>query len=291
MGAPVRELTVGLRRLLADGTPFVPATTVAVRDSSPRGAGATIAVDAGGGVLGSLSGGCVEAAVYDAAGSVLAGGPARLATRGIAEDELVPGPDGWSGADPSAVGLSCGDVLDVLVDPVHSGGRALVAELLEDLDRAVPVALATVVGGAAPLGARLLVAADHPTGSLGDPGLEPTTSAPHVGAATGVTAGQRAGRRRRERTSVPKWSPTRGRPRPSARRRRSGRSRCGHRRRAGLGRQAAPPGALPPGTRRVRGGHGSPVTPAAAAASRDRTSSTVCASSDCASCDMVDSCR
>ncbi len=157
----MREVAVGLRRLRAAGTPFALATTVSVRGSSPRGAGATMAVDADGVVLGSLSGGCVEGAVYAAAEDVLAGGPTGLHTYGTGDHR-----------DPVAVGLTCGGALDVLVQAVDEPGAALLDEVLADLERAVPVALATVVGGPARLGARLVVRGDSTSGSLGNEGLD-----------------------------------------------------------------------------------------------------------------------
>ncbi len=156
----MREVAPGLRRLLVSGTGFALATTVAVRGSSPRPPGATMAVDTAGEVLGSLSGGCVEGAVYTAAEEVLAGASARVESYGISDDEAF------------AVGLTCGGVLDVLVQRVDAEGAALLSGVLDDLDTGTPVALATVVGGPAALGARLAVRRDGTAGSLGDPGLD-----------------------------------------------------------------------------------------------------------------------
>ena len=56
----------------ADGVPFAVATVIRTFSSAPRGAGAAMAVSAAGEVVGSISGGCVEAAVVDIAESVLA---------------------------------------------------------------------------------------------------------------------------------------------------------------------------------------------------------------------------
>ncbi len=74
-----------------------------------------MAVSADGTVAGSVSGGCVEGAVYEVAREVMAGAPARVVTYGISDDEAF------------AVGLTCGGIIDVLVEPV-AGERATLVE-------------------------------------------------------------------------------------------------------------------------------------------------------------------
>ncbi|NUT92570.1 MAG: XdhC family protein, partial [Saccharothrix sp.] len=59
--------------------PFAVASVVAVRGSAPREVGAALAVHPDGRVVGSVSGGCVEGAVYELALSVLETGRPRLA--------------------------------------------------------------------------------------------------------------------------------------------------------------------------------------------------------------------
>ncbi|HEV7207472.1 MAG TPA: XdhC/CoxI family protein [Mycobacteriales bacterium] len=161
----MRDVAAGLRALVAAGRPFALATTVAVTGSSPRPAGAVMAVDLDGAALGSLSGGCVEGAVYSAAELVLDSGTPVLETYGISDDEAF------------AVGLTCGGVLDVLVQRVDAAGLELLTEVLDALDREEPVALATVVSGPAPLGAQLVVRADSMSGELGNEGLLVAVSA------------------------------------------------------------------------------------------------------------------
>jgi xanthine dehydrogenase accessory factor len=156
----VRDIATGLHELLGSGRPFGLATVVSTRGSAPRAPGAAMAVDADGVALGSVSGGCVEGAVYETAAQVLAGGPAVLETYGISDETAY------------SVGLTCGGVLDVLVQPVGHAEAPLLEELLGLLDRDEPVALATVTAGPAPLGALLLVTADATTGSLGTEGLD-----------------------------------------------------------------------------------------------------------------------
>jgi xanthine dehydrogenase accessory factor len=153
----VRDIAAGLRELLAQEAPFAVATVVGARGSSPRPPGAAMAVSADGDALGSISGGCVEGAVYETAARVLAGEGAVVEVYGYSDD------------DAFAVGLTCGGTLEVLVAPAD---RALLGVWADRVAVDAPVALATVVGGPAPLGATLLVAEDLVQGSLGTEGLD-----------------------------------------------------------------------------------------------------------------------
>ncbi len=82
---------------------FAVASVVGVRGSAPRPVGAAMAVGPSGEVIGSVSGGCVEAEVYDLACTVLETSQPVLATFGYSDDTAF------------AVGLTCGGSLDVLV--------------------------------------------------------------------------------------------------------------------------------------------------------------------------------
>jgi xanthine dehydrogenase accessory factor len=85
------------------------ATVIDVRHSAPRPPGAKMAVNEHGEIAGSVSGGCVEGAVVEAADRVLAGGPPQLLEFGIADDEA------WS------VGLPCGGEIEVWVQCYEPG--------------------------------------------------------------------------------------------------------------------------------------------------------------------------
>ncbi|MFF5894311.1 XdhC family protein [Streptomyces argenteolus] len=157
----MRELLRELRDWDTTGTPFALATVVAVRGSAPRAPGAVMAVTATGQVAGSVSGGCVESDVHEAATETLTTGRPLLRTYGISDDEAF------------GAGLTCGGTIDVLVQPYTApADRDLLRELAGVIADGRPAALATVVSGAAPQGARLLVLPGRTTGSLRDGGLD-----------------------------------------------------------------------------------------------------------------------
>ncbi|MYR46471.1 XdhC family protein, partial [Streptomyces sp. SID5910] len=156
-----------LHRWIGEGREFAVATVVSVGGSAPRGPGAALAVDSEGTALGSVSGGCVEGAVYD------------LCTAALRDGETVRERFGYSDEDAFAVGLTCGGVIDVLVTPVGAGSpsRAVFEAALSAAVRDEPAALARVVGGPAGLlGRALLVRADgsYEGGLGGHPELDRT---------------------------------------------------------------------------------------------------------------------
>jgi len=114
----VREILHELDRWRAAGDRIAIAAVVATRRSAPRPIGSKLAVSEGGELAGSVSGGCVESEVVEAAGEVLASGEPRLLTFGISDDLAL------------SVGLPCGGEIDVWVsepDPELLGRLADVA--------------------------------------------------------------------------------------------------------------------------------------------------------------------
>ncbi|MFG2206678.1 XdhC family protein [Streptomyces sp. NPDC048638] len=141
-----------LHRWVEEGRDFAVATVVAVGGSAPRSPGAALAVDSRGTVIGSVSGGCVEAAVYD------------LCDQALREGTTVRERFGYSAEDAFAVGLTCGGVIEVLVTPVvaDAPGRAVFAAAVAAAARGEAAALARVVRGPAALLGRALIV--HPDG-------------------------------------------------------------------------------------------------------------------------------
>jgi xanthine dehydrogenase accessory factor len=79
----MRDILADLRRWDAASVPVGLATVVGVHQSAPRQPGASMAVTADGTVLGSVSGGCVEGAVFEVATRVLETGEPELVRYGI----------------------------------------------------------------------------------------------------------------------------------------------------------------------------------------------------------------
>ncbi|MFJ3760179.1 XdhC family protein [Streptomyces sp. NPDC090080] len=161
----MREILPALAGWHTAGLPFGLATVVAVSRSAPRGPGAAMAVGPDGEVVGSVSGGCVEGAVYELAQEVVASGEARLRTFG------------YSDADAFAVGLTCGGEITVLVRPVTARSDPAFGAVAASVAAGEPVTVATVVDGPAARGAVLAVWQDRAAGTLGATGLDVAVTA------------------------------------------------------------------------------------------------------------------
>ncbi|MFE1443708.1 XdhC family protein [Streptomyces sp. NPDC058739] len=145
------DIAEELNRWVEQGRDFAVATVVAVGGSAPRRPGAALAVDADGTAIGSVSGGCVEGAVYE------------LCQQALVDGETVLERFGYSDDDAFAVGLTCGGVIDILVTPVRAGDpvRPVAASALTAAARGEAAAVARIVSGPADLrGRALLVRAD-----------------------------------------------------------------------------------------------------------------------------------
>ncbi|EST36308.1 XdhC family protein [Streptomyces roseochromogenus] len=162
------DLAGELRRWIEEGREFAVATVVAVGGSAPRGPGAALAVDSAGTVIGSVSGGCVEGAVYDLCREALRTGTSVLERFGYSDE------------DAFAVGLTCGGTIEVLITPVAGPAATVLASALSAAARNEPAALARVARGPAELlGRALLVRSDGTyEGDLGGhPDLDRTAAA------------------------------------------------------------------------------------------------------------------
>lgn len=146
-----------LRGNLAAGCRTVAATLVDVEGSAPLPVGATMIVDEAGRIEGSITGGCVEAAVAQEAQAILErGGPPVLRTYGIS-DELA-----------GSVGLTCGGTVHVLVREITSALAAPLLAFYEVAAAGRPAAIATLLDAPRP-GAALALVDHRPIGSLEGP--------------------------------------------------------------------------------------------------------------------------
>ncbi|MFF9602082.1 XdhC family protein [Streptomyces sp. NPDC014684] len=164
------DIAEELNRWVEQGRDFAVATVVAVGGSAPRQPGAALAVDAAGTAVGSVSGGCVEGAVYE------------LCRQALEDGESVLERFGYSDEDAFAVGLTCGGVIDILVTPVRADGpvRPVLAAALAAAASGEAAAVARIAEGPAALrGRALLVRPDGSReGGFGDlPQLDRTVAA------------------------------------------------------------------------------------------------------------------
>ncbi|MER5227466.1 XdhC/CoxI family protein [Streptomyces flaveus] len=152
------DIAQELHRWVEQGRDFAVATVVAVGGSAPRGPGAALAVDSEGTAIGSVSGGCVEGAVYE------------LCQQALEDGESVPVLErfGYSDEDAFAVGLPCGGVIDILVTPVRASApdREVFASALSAAARGEAAAVARIVSGPGELLGRALLV--RPDGSYED---------------------------------------------------------------------------------------------------------------------------
>jgi xanthine dehydrogenase accessory factor len=157
----VREVLPELMRWWEAGETVGVGTVVATFKSAPRPPGASMLVGPAGEAVGSVSGGCVEGAVYELAEQVVESGVPVLQRYGVSDD------------DAFAVGLTCGGIMDVYVEKVDQQTFPDLHDIADDIENDRPVAVATVISHPSPdwVGRRLVVRpedADVPrSGSLG----------------------------------------------------------------------------------------------------------------------------
>ena len=148
----MRDIVEGLIAWRAAGIRFAVATVVRTWKSAPRQPGAAMAVSEHGEVLGSVSGGCVEGAVYAAAGEALSSGEARREAYGVSDD------------DAFEVGLTCGGTIELLVQP--DVAMTSLDAVLAAIREGSPVAVASLPDR------QLVVWPDRCEGSLGEHDLD-----------------------------------------------------------------------------------------------------------------------
>ncbi|HEX6076955.1 MAG TPA: XdhC family protein [Micromonosporaceae bacterium] len=135
-------------------------TVVATWRSAPRPAGAAMLVGPDGTAVGSVSGGCVEGAVYETAQQVVESGQPTLQRYGVSDD------------DAFAIGLTCGGIIDVYVERVDRSAFPELGEVADSIRAGEPVAVVTCVadscaGSDSRVGRRLVVWPERTAGTLG----------------------------------------------------------------------------------------------------------------------------
>ena len=161
----MREVLPELLGWWREGRPVGMATVVATWRSAPRPAGASMLVGPDGDAVGSVSGGCVEGAVYELAQQVMADGRPVLQRYGVSDD------------DAFAVGLTCGGILDIYVERIDNDLFPQFKDVVAAIRTGSPVAVVTCVQSTGDdpehrVGHRLIIYPDRAEGTLGTQRLD-----------------------------------------------------------------------------------------------------------------------
>ncbi|MER7986383.1 XdhC/CoxI family protein [Streptomyces noursei] len=143
------DIAEELNRWVAQGRTFAVATVVATNGSAPRQPGAALAVDSDGTAIGSVSGGCVEGAVYE------------LCQEALRTGQSVLERFGYSDEDAFAVGLTCGGIIDIFITPVRASApgaadSGLAGDVVDSNAAPLAAALAAASSGEAAAVARII---------------------------------------------------------------------------------------------------------------------------------------
>jgi xanthine dehydrogenase accessory factor len=149
----MQELISHINQWQQENQPIALATVVQTWGSAPRKAGAKMAVTPNGRMAGSVSGGCVEGAVFEEAITALTNGP-KLLHFGVADETA------WE------VGLACGGVIEVFVEGLNGDHYTLMQELITQEKAGATMTI--IRGPAGAVGQKLTIARDGRTiGTLG----------------------------------------------------------------------------------------------------------------------------
>ncbi|HEY4687926.1 MAG TPA: XdhC/CoxI family protein [Anaerolineae bacterium] len=176
----MREVVPDIDRWRAQGDRIALATVIQTWGSAPRGVGAKMALTVDGKIAGSVSGGCVEGAVFEAGTQVIRSGEPQLLQFGVADETA------WE------VGLACGGSIRIFVQPLDSALYEAVHAAL--IDERAAVTITIVQGPTDRLGRQMMLRDDGSVaGSLGSeldpPALEAARTALSEGQSKHVPLG------------------------------------------------------------------------------------------------------
>ena len=177
----MREVLEELLSAYRSDTPVAMATVVRTWKSAPRPAGAAMLVTSGHEAVGSVSGGCVEGALFDVGLEILGDGQARYQKYGVSDDEAF------------GVGLTCGGIIEVFAERVDRITWPELEGVAASIDAREPVAIATIVqapeGFADRIGRHLVIRPTETEGSLGTARLDDTVREDALGLLAAGTTG------------------------------------------------------------------------------------------------------
>jgi len=119
-----------------------------------------MAVSQSGEVIGSVSGGCVEGAIYEVALEVLETGDPQSDTYGVSDDNAFE------------VGLTCGGTIELFIQIVDLKRFPNFEFVVDAIRGDRPIAVATLIHGNDSIGSRLILDSKEVQGTLNSPGLD-----------------------------------------------------------------------------------------------------------------------
>ncbi|MBM9468243.1 XdhC family protein [Nakamurella leprariae] len=159
----MRDVIAELETWWRAGVPVAVGSVVGTWSSSPRQPGAAMVVGPDDSVVGSVSGGCVEGAVFELAVAARDDGAPVLQRYGVSDD------------DAFAVGLTCGGIIDIFVERIDQQSFPELGDIAQDIREGRPVAVATLISdveGGTRTGRRLVLRDGGTSGSLGSERLD-----------------------------------------------------------------------------------------------------------------------
>ena len=155
----MKEVLEDINRWLGENQPVALATVVQTWGSAPRKVGAKMALTPDGRIAGSVSGGCVEGAVFEEGTAALEHNRAKLLHYGVADETA------WD------VGLACGGTIEVFVEPLDTAVTHFIHNLIQNDEAGA--AITVIRGPEELLGRKLAVSrAGERLGTLGDSALD-----------------------------------------------------------------------------------------------------------------------
>ncbi|MDV7134629.1 XdhC/CoxI family protein [Williamsia muralis] len=153
----MQDVLTDLMKIWRSGGTAGVGTVVRTFRSAPRPPGASMVVASDGTVSGSVSGGCVEGAVYELAIDSTRTGIPVLQRYGISDD------------DAFAVGLTCGGVIDIFAEAISQQTFPELGDVADHIEHHRPVAVATVIDHSDidEVGRRLVITPEKVSGTLG----------------------------------------------------------------------------------------------------------------------------
>jgi xanthine dehydrogenase accessory factor len=150
----MNEVLPDINHWLSANDTVVLATVISTWGSAPRSVGAKMALTPDGKLSGSVSGGCVEGAVFEAGVQTVKTGLPQLLHFGVSDETAF------------SVGLACGGNIEVFVKPLDA---AFFRFVQAEIEKGAPLAVVTIIQGPSGyLGRELLITgSDTVHGGLG----------------------------------------------------------------------------------------------------------------------------